>query len=73
MSEALTVRQVQTMLAAACSEAGSQKAWAKRHGISNSYVNNVLRGWRGPGDDILGALGLQRVVIRAAASEGRGR
>lgn len=46
----------------ACSAAGSQKAWAERHGLSPSYVNDVLNDRTPPGDAILSALGLRKVV-----------
>jgi hypothetical protein len=44
----------------ACQQAGSQRMWADKHNISGAYVNDVLRGRRGPGDSILAALGLTR-------------
>lgn len=54
--------EVRRMLAAAIGAAGSQKAWAKGHGMSTSYVHEVLRGTRDPGPAVLEALGLERVV-----------
>jgi hypothetical protein len=56
-------------LAAACKSAGGQKAWADKHSISGSYVSDVLHSRREPGDSILKALGLVRVVrYRAKAN-----
>jgi DNA-binding transcriptional regulator YdaS (Cro superfamily) len=49
-------------LQAACKAAGGQAAWAARHGLSASYVSDVLNGRRDPGESILRALGLARVV-----------
>lgn len=51
-----------TRLQAACDAAGGQQAWARRHDISPSYVSDVLHARRAPGDSILQALGLARVV-----------
>lgn len=45
-----------------CEAAGSQKAWAREAGVSAAYVGDVLRGRRAPGDSILVALGIERVV-----------
>lgn len=47
---------------AAIVAAGSQAAFAERHGISLQYVNDVLRGRREPGRKILDALDVERVV-----------
>lgn len=49
-------------LSVACSKAGGQKAWAQTVGVSPSYVNDVLNARREPGQAILDALGLVRVV-----------
>jgi DNA-binding transcriptional regulator YdaS (Cro superfamily) len=49
-------------LRAACKAAGGQQAWAERHGLSASYVSDVLNGRRDPGESILRALGLAKVV-----------
>lgn len=43
-------------------EAGSQKDLASRLGVSAAYLGDVLHGRREPGDKILLALGLERVV-----------
>lgn len=43
-------------------KAGSQKALANRLGISQQYLNDVLKGRREPGDKILYPLGFQRIV-----------
>ena len=42
--------------------AGGQKAWAKANGISAPYVGDVLHRRRDPGEKILSALGLHKVV-----------
>ena len=58
----LSADTVRLQLAAACREAGSQKAWAAAHGVSGAYLCDVLKGNREPGESILAALGLVRVV-----------
>lgn len=40
----------------------TQAAWAKAHGISPAYVSDVIQGRREPGEKILKALGLKRIV-----------
>lgn len=48
-----------------CERAGGQAAWAQKHGLSPSYVSDVLAGNRGSkiiGAAILKALGLEAVV-----------
>ena len=46
-----------------CREAGSQKAWAKKHGLSPAYVNDVLQGRREISDNFATMLGFERRVI----------
>jgi hypothetical protein len=55
-------------LSAACKAAGSQKAWAEKHGVSPAYVSDVINALRPPGQSILDALGLVRVVRYRAKS-----
>lgn len=62
--ELLNHEQIQDELRKACEAAGSQKAWAKRHGVGTSYVCDVLMGRRGPGPSILDALGLELAGYR---------
>lgn len=50
------------LLRQACKAAGSQQAWAAQNGVSPAYVSDVLNARREPGDSILAALGLRRVV-----------
>ena len=58
----MTVEDVRRILSEACRKAGSQVAWAQAHGVSAPYVNDVLRGNREPGNKILDALELDKVV-----------
>lgn len=58
----LTEQEVVARLRAAIDTAGSQAAFARRHGISNQYVSDALRGRRELGQKILEAIGVERVV-----------
>lgn len=58
----MTADDVRKILAAACDEAGSQRAWAKRHSLSAAYVNDVLLGRREPAEAICKALKIKRTV-----------
>lgn len=49
-------------LRARCVEAGGQRAFAEQIKVSPQYVSDVLRKRRDPGDKILKAMGLRRVV-----------
>lgn len=59
----LSAEFVRGYLATECKEAGGQKAWAERSGVSPQYVCDVLQGRREPGDSICAALGLRREVL----------
>lgn len=61
MSGLMTAEQVRLILLAKC--AGNQKAWAEKNGVSPQYVCDVLMGRREPGESILNALGLRRLVF----------
>lgn len=58
---------VRKLLKKACTDAGSARQWAISHAIAPGYVTDVLAGRCEPGDKILGALGLQRIVDYRAA------
>lgn len=61
MSEQLlSTEDVLNRLRDACAAAGGNARWARRHGVSDVYVGDVIHGRRGPGDSILRALGLQK-------------
>lgn len=59
----MTREQVLALLRRECARAGSQAKWARAHGLSPSYVADVLSGTRDlvPGR-LLEALGVERVV-----------
>lgn len=50
------------LIRARCQQAGGQRAWAAAIGLSESYVSDVLNARREPGESILRALGLAKVV-----------
>jgi len=62
MEPGITALDVSGRLRRACDAAGGQKAWADRYGISPQYVCDVLNARRAPGDSILAALGLRKLV-----------
>lgn len=49
-------------LSAAVKKAGSQKAFAEKHGISTAYLCDVLNARREPGPSVLEAIGLMKVT-----------
>ena len=54
---------VRAMLRRECGAAGGQSAWADLHGISNSYVNDIVMGRRPISKLIAKRLGLKRVIL----------
>jgi len=46
--------------------AGSQNALARKIGLPQAYLSQVLGGSRPPSENLLSALGLKRVVVRAS-------
>jgi len=54
----LSNADVRVLLKVECDLAGSQRAWAKAHGVSAAYVSDVLADRRNPGRSILAPLGL---------------
>jgi hypothetical protein len=55
--------------------AGGQRTWAATARVSQAYVSDVLNGRRDPGDSIVRALGLRKVVRYEDAwdEHGKGR
>ena len=43
-------------------ECGSQQEWARRAGVAQTYVSQVLKGKQRPGPTILDALGIEKVT-----------
>lgn len=51
------------LVRAAAVEAKSQRNLAHQWSVSESYITDVLSGYRDPGKKILDALGYERVVL----------
>lgn len=49
----------------AIEDAGSQNALARKIGLPQAYLSQVLGGTRPPSDNLLTALGLKRVVVKS--------
>lgn len=58
----MTPVQVRKLLDGMADTAGSQKNLAAQLDVSESYLSDVLTGRREPGEKLLEALGLERVV-----------
>lgn len=58
----MTTDDVRQLLRDKIAEAGTAKDWAHTAGVSSPYVSDVINGNREPGESILTALGLERVV-----------
>ena len=56
----MTEKDVQDLLLEECEKAGSRRQWATMHGISASYVTDVLMYGKPPGPLILAALGIEK-------------
>lgn len=68
MSDLLTLGEIYALLRKAVKEAGSQTAFAVRHGMSSAYVCDVLNARREPGPKVLAALNVVPVVRFKAIS-----
>lgn len=59
----LNEQDMMERLRAVIQTAGSQKAFAVTHKLSQQYISDVLSGRRGVGPRILRAIGLEQVVL----------
>lgn len=66
----LTESDLRDVLREACQAAGSQMAWADRHGLSRSYVSDLLNGHRPFSDRALTAIGCERRYVRVGEQPG---
>lgn len=56
----------------AVAKAGGQNRLARKWGISNAYMSEVIRGTRAPGPAILGPMGLKRIkTVKVAYVAGK--
>lgn len=58
----LTEQEVMERLKGAVADAGGQRAFAEKHGLTPGYVNDVLHGKRAFADRILATIGIERQV-----------
>lgn len=65
----LSTAEVLDALREAVNASGSQRTYAARIGVSQAYLGDVLHGRRSPGERVLSALGLRRLVIIAALED----
>ena len=68
----VTRRQVVDLLRERVEKAGGQMAFGREHGISQGYVNDVLKGRYAPGPKLLKALGVERAEEEFVVVESRG-
>ena len=66
--ETMDLFGVRVLLQKRVSERGTQKAVAVDLGVSEQYLSDVLNGRREPGEAMLEALGLERVVTYRVAT-----
>ena len=59
----LSLEEVRQRLQNQVNAAGGQTAWAKRHGVSLAYVNDVLKSRRLPGNKITKSMGLEGALL----------
>lgn len=57
----LTTAQVRERLKARMEQVGGATAWGRRHGVSPTYLGDVVHGRREPGAAVLRPLGLVRL------------
>lgn len=67
----LTSEDVLARLRAACDGAGGQRAWSRRHGLSQTHVSQVLSGDKRITDRVARPLGLSERTVWVPAEEGR--
>ena len=61
--------EVVRLLKAAVEREGSQVAYAKRHGLDRSHLNQILNGKKHVGPTFLKALGLRNVYAKAGNAD----
>jgi hypothetical protein len=59
----MTLDSFRQMLLRLVKEAGSQRALAKKYGISPMFLCDILKGRRDPGEKFLSAMGYRREVV----------
>jgi hypothetical protein len=54
--------ELRKLLRLSC-EDQTQETFARTHGVSKSYLNQVIRGVKAPGPKMLASLGLKRTLV----------
>lgn len=62
----LTIEDVINRLKREIETAGNQRQFAQKINVSAAYLNDVMNRKRGPGDKILKAINLQKIVVYKA-------
>lgn len=68
-TELLTVEDVRETLVFRITKSGSATAYAKSINISPAYLSDILSGKREPGEKVLSALGLVRLLRYGKAAQ----
>lgn len=58
----MTEQEVIERLHSAVADAGGQRAFARAHGLSVAYINDVLRGKRALSERVLATIGIRREI-----------
>ena len=58
-----TLNELLALIAARVKAAGGQEAFAILAGVSQGYINDILKGKRAPGEKVLQAVGYRKVVL----------
>ena len=66
----IDLQAMRKLLGREVARAGGQVAWAKRHGLHPSTINNVLNDQRLPGPRMLAALNLRKVIAYQRPNRG---
>lgn len=69
MSDLITQREFVVKLHLLVDQFANQKEAAQAWGVSESYLSDVLSGWRAPGEKICNAVGYERVKMYRRAEE----
>ena len=58
----MTPNQVRELLKSACDKAGSQSAFADKHGMSRALICQIINNNLEPANKVCAALGIERVI-----------
>lgn len=63
MKALLTIEDVLDRIRREVKACGTQQAFAAKIGVTQGYINDILKRKREPGPKVLGSLGLEKVVV----------